>query len=173
MVSDFETYELHRVGLLPAVGVKLTEQQEEDLQAACLAEFSAHANLEVVRLGETELEAIPSIEPHRLGSYSAAPILALARRYRLDALLVPTVTDLQVHSPQRLGLSMDLLSAETGQALWTASVQLDAAQAATRKGIESWARSEGGDLDDHSWEVTLLSPKRFARFAAFHLASLL
>ena len=113
------------------------------------------------------------LEPHRRGSFSAGAILDLARRYRLDALLIPTVTDLQVHPPQRLGLSVDLVSAETGQALWSSAVRLDAAQAATRESIETWARAHQGDVSDHTWEVTLLSPRRFARFAAFHLASLL
>lgn len=173
MVSDFDTYRLERVGLLPPVGRRLTEQQQDDVQAACMAEFGAGTAMEIVRLTTPDLEAVPAIEPHRRGRYSAEAILALARRYRLDALLIPTVTDLQVHPPQRLGLSVDLLSAETGQALWSSAVQLDAAQEATRDSIETWARAHQGDVSDHTWEVTLLSPKRFARFAAFHLASLL
>jgi hypothetical protein len=52
-------------------------------------------------------------------------------------------------------------------------VQLDAAQELTRESIESWARTHQGEVTDHTWEVIMLSPKRFARFAAFHLASLL
>jgi len=173
MVSDFGTYRLERVGLLPPVGASLTEQQQDHVQAACQAEFSAACALEVVRLEAPDLEAVPALEPHRRGSYSAEAVLALARRYRLDGLLIPTVTDLQVHPPQRLGLSVDLVSAETGQALWSSAVRLDAAQAATRESIETWARAHQGDVSDHTWEVTLLSPRRFARFAAFHLASLL
>jgi len=173
MVSDFGTYRLQRVGLLPPVGVRLSEQQQQDVQAACMAEFCAGTALEVVRLTSADLEAVPTLEPHRRGTFSAGAILDLARRYRLDALLIPTVTDLQVHPPQRLGLSVDLLSAETGQALWSAAVQLDAAQEVTRESIETWARAHQGDVNDHSWEVILLSPKRFARFGAYHLASLL
>lgn len=173
MVSDFGSYELRRIGLMPPVGTRLTEQQQDDIQAACLAEFSAGSAIEIVRLTALDLEAIPSLEPHRKGTYSGRTVLAVASRYRLDGLLIPTVTDLQVHPPQRLGLSMDLVSAETGQALWTSSVQLDAAQERTRDSIEDWATTHQGDVSDHTWEVTLLSPKRFARFAAYHLASLL
>jgi hypothetical protein len=173
MVSDFGTYRLQRVGLLPPVGLRMTEEQIVDVQAACYAEFSAGAAMELVRLEPSDLEAIPALEPHRRGRYPAEALLSLARRYELDALLVPTVTDLQAYPPQRLGLMVDLLSAETGQALWSASVQLDAAQELTRESIESWARTHQGDVTDHTWEVIMLSPKRFARFAAFHLASLL
>lgn len=173
VVSDIGSYQLQRVGLMPPVGTRLTPQQRDDIQAACLAEFSASAAIEVVRLTDRDLEAIPSLDPHRKGAYSGQAVLAIARRYRLDGLLIPTVTDLQVHPPQRLGLAVDLVSAETGQALWMSSVQLDAAQERTRRSIEAWAHNNQGDVSDHAWEVTLLSPKRFARFAAFHLASLL
>lgn len=173
VVSDFGTYRLQRVGLLPPVGMSLSEQQQVDVQLACMAEFGAGSAMEIVRLTGPDLEAVPTMEPHRRGSYSAEAILALAGRYRLDALLVPTVTDLQVHPPQRLGLSVDLLSAETGQGLWSATVHLDASQEMTRDSIEAWANTSQGDVSDHTWEVTLLSPKRFARFAAYHLASLL
>ncbi len=41
VVSDFGTYRLERVGLLPPVGVPLTEQQAGDVQAACHAEFGS------------------------------------------------------------------------------------------------------------------------------------
>ncbi len=173
VVSDFGTYRLGRVGLLPPVGLALTEQSSDDLQAACMAEFSAGTAMEIVRLSVPDLEAVPAMDPHHKGSYPAEAVLALARRYRLDGLLIPTVTDLQVHPPQRLGLSVDLVSAESGQTLWSAAVGLDAAQERTRDSIETWARTRQGDVSDHTWEVTLLSPKRFARFAAYHLASLL
>ena len=43
------------------------------------------------------------------------------------------------------------------------AVRLDAAQAATRESIETWARAHQGDVSDHTWEVTLLSRRRFAR----------
>ena len=63
MVSDFGSYELRRIGLMPPVGTRLTEQQQDDIQAACLAEFSAGSAIEIVRLTALDLEAIPSLEP--------------------------------------------------------------------------------------------------------------
>ena len=173
MTSDFETYALRRVGLLPAAGPRLGADQAADLQAAFFAEFSAATDFEIVALTEEDLEAIPSMEPHRMGDYRPATILAVARRYRLDALLVPTVTDIQTHPPLRLGLAVDLVSTETGQALWAASIQLDASRAAVQESLRAWTARESGETTDAAWELALISPRRFARFAAFQLASLI
>ena len=59
VVADFASYRLERIGLLPPVGVRLTEAQTADIQAACLAEFSATTRMEVVRLEPADLEAVP------------------------------------------------------------------------------------------------------------------
>ncbi len=173
MVSDFETYQIHRVGLMPPAGLALTLQQAEHLGAAFMAEFSAATNFEIVRLTARDLEAIPRMEAHLRGRYSPATVSAISRRYRLDALLVPTVTDLQTYPPQRLGVQVDLLSSETGQSLWESSVHLDAAQELVRRSIEVWADTHLGDVSDNTWELTLISPSRFARFAAYQMASLI
>ena len=173
VASDMESYTIRRVGLLPPAGARLTPDQGRDLRSAFFAEFSATSDFEIVSLTETDLEAIPSMEPYRRGDYRPRTILSIARRYRVDALLIPTVTDLQSHPPQRLGLSVDLVSTETGQALWTSSVQLDAAQQRVRRGLEAWCRRQAGDVTDTTWELTLLSPRRFARFAAHQLAATL
>jgi hypothetical protein len=173
MVSDFETYEIRRVGLMPAAGLTLTLQQSEHMQAAFMAEFSSATDFEIVRLTPRDLEAIPRMEAHLRGRYSPDTVSAISRRYHLDALLIPTVTDLQTYPPQRLGVQVDLLSSETGQSLWESSVQLDAAQERVRQSIEVWADTHLGDVSDNTWELTLISPSRFARFAAYQMATLI
>lgn len=173
MVSDFDTYRIHRVGLMPPAGLRLTLQQSEHLQAAFMAEFSAATDFEIVRLTARDLEAIPRMEAHLRGRYSPRTVSEISRRYHLDALLVPTVTDLQTYPPQRLGVQVDLLSSETGQSLWESSVQLDATQERVRRSIEVWADTHLGDVSDNTWELTLISPSRFARFAAYQMASLI
>ncbi len=173
MVWDFETYRIHRVGLMPPAGLSLTLQQSEHLQAAFMAEFSAATDFEIMRLTERDLEAIPRMEAHLRGRYSPRTVSEISRRYHLDALLIPTVTDLQTYPPQRLGVQVDLLSSETGQSLWESSVQLDATQERVRRSIEVWADTHLGDVSDNTWELTLISPSRFARFAAYQMASLI
>jgi len=172
VAPDFATYALRRVGLVPFQGEELAPEQAHALQSAFYSEFSARAGFEVVVLDAADLAEVPKSEGYRLGEYEPRTIIAVARRYRLDAVLVGTVTDLRVFAPQRLGLEVDLVASETGLAIWAASVYLDAAQGRTREGLERWSRKElGAEGDD--WRVGLLSPSRFVGFAAYEMARLL
>ena len=170
VVGDFDTYQLSRVGVLPVTGLPLTNGLAGILQSALAAEFVATGSIEWVVLTEAELSGIEGFEPHLRGGYPAESILVLSSRHRLDGLLVPTVTDRQSHSPQRLGVQTVLLSAETGMSLWQAEVQLDAADERTRLVAERFVHRRGGDLSSDHWEMVLLSPRRFACIAASQLA---
>lgn len=173
LASDFESYSIERVGLLPAVGVRTTPEYATQLQSALFAEFSAATAYEIITLDEQDLEAIPSLDPYRKGGYSANTLVQIAKRYRVDALLIPTVTDLQSHPPQRLGLKVEMVSTETGQPIWSSAIQLDAAREDVRRGLEAWAMQHVGDVSQTTWELTLISPRRMARFAAFQIAALI
>ena len=171
VVSDFGTYELKRIAVVPLAGLALDGGLDMVLQSSLAAEFQAASDIEWVTLRSEELVGIKGFEPHQSGRYSAESILTLAQRHRLDGLLVVTVTDRQSHPPQRLGLQAVLLSTETGLSLWQAQVQVDAADGRTRRAAETWAESRGGDLSDDHWELVLLSPRRFVILAAAQLAA--
>jgi hypothetical protein len=173
VVGDFDSYTLQRVGIVPVSGGDLPNNEALELQAALLAEFSAGTDFELVALAGEDLAETPPLEPYRRGWYSPRTILTLARRHRLDGLLIATVTDRQVYHPQRLGLQVDLVSAETGQTLWYSALHIDAAESRVRDSMGVWARETLGDVSEASWESMLMSPRRFARFAAHQVASLL
>lgn len=173
VVSDFDTYSFQRVGLVPVSGGDLSNTDAQELQAALQAEFSAGTNFELVVLSGEDLSETPPLEPYRRGWYSPRTILDLSRAHRLDGLLIATVTDRRVYHPQRLGLQVDLVSAETGQTLWFSALHIDAAEARVRDSMGVWAREQLGDVSEASWESMLMSPGRFARFAAYQVASLL
>ncbi len=169
VAEDFDSYEIRRVGLLPFAGEGLTDVDREQLQVAFSAEIARFAPYEIVLLGEADLEAIEKSDPYRRGWYRPRTILSIAQRYRLDAILFGTVTSRRFYRPQSLGMAIDLVAAETGLAIWSSSVYLDATDPRVREGIEAFYRTE----DEDTRRVALLSPERFARFAAFQVASLL
>ena len=63
-----------------------------------------------------------------------------------------------------------MVSAETGLVIWSGAVDLDGADQRVIDGLQVYY---GNDEDQKSWRVALLSPERFARFAAFQVACLL
>lgn len=168
--NDFETYEIRRVGLLPFAGREIDDLRREEFQLALLSELSQSTPYEVVLLDRYDLEEIEESEPHRRGWYLPRTIIELSRRYSLDAVMFGTVTQQRTYPPQLLSLEVDMVSAETGLVIWSSSVHLDATDQRVVDGLKLY----WGDKDDkRAWELALLSPERFARFAAFQVACLL
>ena len=171
--TDFDTYTIRRVGLVPFAGNGLDHGQSEMLSSAFFSEISAVTRYEVVPLSNPDLAEVPSSEPYRRGWYRPETVLGIARRFQLDALMIGTVTDRQSFPHQRLSVQLELVAAETGMVVWSGSVQLDSSQRKVRESVEAWAKEHLGVTEDAEWEIILLSPSRFARFAAFQVAELL
>jgi len=174
VAEDFPTYEIRRVGLVPFHGSDVGADLARSLQDSFLAEVGRATDYEVVRLGPTDLAEIPGSEPYRRGWYRPNTILAIGRRFKVDAMLVGTVTQLNPYPPQSLGLNVDLVSAETGLVIWHGSVHLDAADERVRRSLEEYFESKNAEVGSkESIGLTMLSPRRFARFAAYQVAQLL
>ena len=174
VTGDYESYRIARVGLLPFRGEEIDAEQGRALQSAFASSFGAVARFEILTLDDADLEEVPESEPFRRGWTKPATVLALGRRYDLDAILVGTVGEVQSFAPQKLALEIDLVATETGLPIWSASLVLDAGEERVRRAIEAWHASDrdGGEAAE-SWELALISPRRFAEFAAAEIATTL
>lgn len=171
VATDYDSYRLQRVGLVPFGGDELSIDQAQVMQSAFFSEVSRRKRFEVVPLERADLEEIPESEPYRRGVYKPQSVIDLSRRYNLDAVLVGTVTDFQSFPPLRLSVQVDMVASETGLVIWSSSVHLDARDQRVKNSIKtlySDPREEGS-----SWEITLLSPSLFAQFAAYEISQLL
>lgn len=170
-VSDYPTYSLRRVGLLPFAGADLDGRRETEFRQAFLFEFARTAPYEVIALTEAQIAEVDPSRPHERGVYPSRTVLELARRFRLDGLLAGSVTQLEVYSPQLLGLQLELVSAETGLVIWSSSVHVDGADASLTPNFEHFRRQQRDDsAGSADLQLTLLSPARLARFAAYEIA---
>lgn len=174
IVSDFESYSIRRVGFLPFQplhAAQLAAQDVGSIETSFHAEFSAGTPYDIVPLSKDDLSEIAQLEPFRKGAYAPEAILAIRDRYRLDALLVGSVTARQVTPPLVLGAQLDLISCETGQTVWSADILLDSSIAETREALGIWASEELGE--EHAARMAMISPRKFAHFAAYQMARLL
>jgi hypothetical protein len=175
LAPDFETYTLRRIGLMPIPpsGLESVEQRRllDDFTASVRAEFAAATPYEWIALSEFDTAEVPASDPMRTGNYQAATLITLARRYSLDGLLFVSLIDQHPYPPQRLSAAVELVAADTGQVIWNSAVQLDATDGRVQRGLEAYYGSLGDATTD--WHVALLSPRRFADFAAWQLAQLL
>ena len=169
--SDFDSYALRRIGLPPFSARDSATTLGLDQQRALDSELSQSTPLEIVRRDRADLAELDASDPYRRGWYKPKTIIGLAERYNLDGILFGTVTQERFYPPQLLSLQVDLVSAETGLVIWSGSVNLDASDGRVQTGLKVYYA--GAEEDDQSWRVALLSPERFARFAAFQIACLL
>lgn len=170
--TDFSSYRLARVGVLPVAGSGLSPGESEELQQLCFSEFSEQANFELVLLSQDDLEEVEASEPYLFGVYQPETVLGISRRYKLDGLLVGSVSRRQSHPPLKLNMHIDLVASETGMTIWSASVALQADRPDVRMGVEAFY-GNGQPLSDDSWAGALLSPSRFARFGIWQMARVL
>lgn len=168
--ADFDTYALRRVGLFAFRGDGVTFEDGRDLQSSFFSEISGTVPFEVVPLDLSDIAEIPTSDPFRSGTYKPRTVIDVARRFRLDGAFVGTVTDRQQFSPQRIGLQVDLVAAETGLVIWSGNVHLDAAQDQVRDNVKLWVEGGQGDIAEIDWKLSLISPRRFGHFAAYQLA---
>jgi len=174
VVADFDSYAIRRVGILPFADANGASEPQNVLQGAFYAELQRSTPYDLVLLNARDLEEIQRAEPHRRGALQPGTLIALAQRYRLDAVLFGTILQQQLFPPQMLSLRADLVSAETGQVLWSGRLHLDANRAEVRDGLRAYYGEGGGPTSgDPSWELALLAPARLARFAAWQVALLL
>lgn len=171
--QDFDTYRIDRVGLMPFEGSELDRDQAEALQLNFFAEMGRTADFELVLLELADLEEVHESEPYRRGWYSPRTIIDIARRYSLDAILFGTVAQQQYYPPQTLSLQVDMVAAETGLVVWSSSVHLSGEDPEVQEGLQEYYGTPREGMSGQDWRLSLSSPRRFSRFAAWQIASTL
>ena len=129
ITSDFESYTLRRVGVLPFSELNkepMAAHEVGAIETSFHSEFAAATPYDLVPLRPHDLAELLPPDPFREGWYAPATLRTLRDRFRLDAVLVGTITSRRVVTPQVLGMQLDLVSCETGQTIWSADLQLDA-----------------------------------------------
>lgn len=170
LAADFGTYKFHRVGVLPVEG-DLEDDAAVHLQQDLYTELSRSTPYELVTLSKAELFDVRKSEPLRRGAHTPESLVEISRRYRLDAILFSDVPHRRLYPPLELSLQSELVASDTGQVVWAGSVHLDASDERVRHGLEGFfSRDHDAEDGGAGWELALLSPTRFARFAAYQIA---
>lgn len=161
-----------RIMFLPLAAAPRINAPTDRLRAAVLDELSKIQRFEIVPLPEStdEDEAIYRATLH--GERSLEALVALGKRYKVDAVVLGTITSYRAYPPAHLGLRLQMLSLHSGKPVWAAEGLYDAAEEATLGDVQHYARSYlGQEASMHGWEINLISPTRFASFVAHRLVA--
>jgi hypothetical protein len=168
---DRDQYTMRRVGILPVNSEILRTDEARAFQGALATEFSSRFRAEIIPLRREDAAETPHQDGFRTGRIDPEAIVTLAKRYNLDGIVAATVTERRPYPPQRLSLEVELTACDTGLPIWAASVHLDSAQERTRSALHAWFDSKrSSELPPEAWDLCLLSPQRFAEFAAAQVA---
>ncbi len=167
IAADRELYEIRRVGILPIVSRDMRMDDARALQSALALQLGGRIHAEVLVLSEGQAAEVPSNDAFLTGRIEPESVLALARRFNLDGIVTVNVTDRRTYAPQRLGLEVELTACDSGLPIWGASLRLDAAEERTQNSLRAWFQNDRGTNGaNESVDIYLLSPQRFAEFAA-------
>ncbi|MEZ5979729.1 MAG: hypothetical protein R3F34_16135 [Planctomycetota bacterium] len=178
VVSDFSTYVVRRVGVLPVL-VPSSRGQAHPGEASFLQDWfvtqvSLGTPYEVVGLPPESLAEIDRDDPRLRGSHDVAAIVELAKRFKLDGVLLVQVVDQNPYPPQNVFITAELVATETGATIWSSDVHLDARDPRVRAGLEAFASRDEGSTDGaDDWSVVMLSPRRFAEYGLWQIAQML
>ena len=176
IAADFDSYRLQRVALLPFRAVDrttgtLAAHEVGSLETSFHTELASGTPYDLIPLRGEDLAAVLPPDPFRDGWYTPDAIRLLRDRFHLDGVMVGTITSRRVVPPQVLGVQLDLISCETGATIWSADLMLDAARTDVQEAVATWSNDDLGREDGGA--MVLLSPRRYAHFAAYQLARLL
>jgi hypothetical protein len=167
---DLET--VRRVMVLPPGQVPGVRADLESIHRALLTELAKLQRFELVPLPQGAMEDADLHETLEHGRLSAQALVSLGTRYRLDAVLIGTVTGYRAYKPPHLGLRLQCVSVHTGAPVWAAEGHYDAADAATVEDLQHYTRSFLAPDDSlHGWELNVIAPSRFAAFVVHRLVA--
>lgn len=163
---------IRRVVIPPFEDVSGLPAEAEGLRSAFVRALAQRQACEVVPLGAQQLRDVMPTGVMREGVVPRDTLIALARRYRADGVLFATVTHWKPYEPMSLGLRTDLVSASTGEVVWSAHGLFDASRQDVQQDVRNWHDTDQATTTSlEGWRVALISPARFAAYVSDRLVA--
>lgn len=145
---------------------------EKDLvRSAYVDELQKLRRFEVVPLPTDVGEVAVLDASMRKGRIRAEEIVALCNRYRVDAVVLGSITAWRAYTPPRLGMRVQMVSVHSGSIVWAVDALYDANDRSMVNDLRHfYANVETHDHNQHGWEFDLLSPSRFCHYVAHRFA---
>lgn len=170
--DDADVDGVRRVMVLPVVAEAGITAPLDQLRSVVVDELTKLQMFEVVPLPDNTDEDEAVYAALRRGQLAIDALVALGRRYRLDGVVLGTITSYRAYPPAHLGMRLQMLSLHSGARVWAAEGQYDAAETATLDDMQNYARSYlAAEASMHGWEINLVAPTRFAGFVAHRLVA--
>ena len=165
--DEVDLRKVHRVMVLPFAPAPGVKADAATIRKCFVTELAKLQRFELVPLPEGAGEDSELYQSLRRGRISTEALATLGKRYRIDGVLLGTITGNRPYKPPHLGLRVQLVSLHSATAVWATEVFYDTADSATIDDLQHFAGTFAAPEDSmHGWELTLISPSRFATFVS-------
>ena len=161
---------VHRIMVLPFATSAGVVADNENIRDIYVNELQKLRRFEIVPLPKSAHEVDDLYSSMRAGRMSTDAIIGLCERYRLDGVLVGTVTAWRAYTPPQLGMRTSLVSVHSGSIVWKVDAIYDANDRSTVNDLRHYhdrVQTQDGNL--HGWELNTIAPTRFTAYVAHRL----
>lgn len=160
-----ETLPLRRVIVLPFAIEDAFDADPDLVWDAFCAELQKTSRFDVMALPPEARGEWLHDQARRSGLFPRDVLLSLLQKYSADALVHASLTRFRAYKPPALGLRAGMVSTHTGKVVWECDVLYDMADQRSLDDLRNYASTVSApEESDHDWEMTLLSPRKFAGY---------
>lgn len=162
---------IRRVIVLPFSEEPGVTAEKELVRSAYVDELQKLRRFEVVPLPNSVDEIAVLDASMRKGRIGAEEVVSLCNRYRVDAVVLGTITAWRAYTPPRLGMRTQMVSVHSGSIVWAVDSIYDANDRSMVSDLRHYYENvQTHDSMLHTWELDLLSPGRFSHYVAHRFA---
>ena len=165
-----DTAPLRRVVVLPFSIEGRSDADPMLVWSIFCKELQKTARFEVLPLPEEDRDEWLDNIARLRGIFPISKLLDFCDKYKADAVIFGTVTRFRAYKPPCLGLRIGMVSAQTGQVVWETDAVYDMSEEDSLLDLKNYISSVTAPIDSlHSWELTLLSPRRFVSYVCYRI----
>jgi hypothetical protein len=172
--EEYLNARLHRVLLLPFTVESQRDKVVDEVTEAFYIELQKSAKFEIIVPQGFQDILSQQNDIWNRGLIRPETIEEAKRRYKVDAIMFGTITQYQPYEPPSLGIKIGMFSTVSGNIMWSSDALFDSSEASVIKLVKTYYKEHYKRKQSlYGWKIILLSMKRYAQFAAYHMVDTL
>lgn len=164
--DEYKKICIRRVLLLPFEYNVDREAIIDEVTEAFAVELRKIGSFEVVVPSGNKTKLAPEHEIWDKGSINLSTLLALRKKYDVDAIVFGNITHYRPYEPMLLGVKAGMISTDTGTVVWSADGVFDSNENEVAELVKHYFESTHQKNALYGWKLILLSMRRYSQFVA-------
>ncbi len=170
--EEYVNTKLRRVLLLPFTVESQRDKVIDEVTEAFYIELQKSAKFEIIVPQGFQDILSQQNDIWNRGLIRSETIEEAKKRYKVDAIMFGTITQYQPYEPPVLGIKIGMFSALSGNIMWSSDAIFDSSEASVIKLVKTYYKEHYKRKQSlYDWKIILLSMKRYAQFAAYHMVA--